>query len=59
MLALAFRASELVIAAHRRVEEAEGVARAVGLARRGEVRTPRDLRADEEAVFGPAVRHAE
>jgi hypothetical protein len=48
----------LLIATYIRVEEAEGVARAVGFARRGEVRSPRDLRADEEVVFGPAVRRA-
>jgi hypothetical protein len=56
--ALTVRAAELLISAYIRVEEAEGVARAVGLARCGEVWAPRDLRADEEVVFGPAVRHA-
>jgi hypothetical protein len=39
-------------------EEAEGVARAVGLARRGEPWTPRDLRADEAALFGEAACRA-
>jgi hypothetical protein len=56
--ALASRAAKLLIAAYIRVEEAEGVARGVGLARRGEVWSPRDLRVDEVVVFGPAVRHA-
>jgi hypothetical protein len=53
--ALTFRAAELLIAAYLRVEEAEGVARAVGLAHSGESWTPRDLRADEEVVFGPVA----
>jgi hypothetical protein len=48
----------LLIAAYIQVEETEGVARTVGLARCGKVWSPRDLRADEEVVFGPAVRHA-
>ena len=56
--ALTLRTAEFLIDAHRRVEEAEGVARAVGFARRGENWTPRRHRADEEALFGPAVRQA-
>jgi hypothetical protein len=42
----------LLIEAHARVEEAEGVARAVEMARRGETWTPRDIRAEEAALFG-------
>jgi hypothetical protein len=56
--ALLRRSAELLIEAHARYEEAEGVARAVGLARRGETWTPRDHRAEEEALFGPMVRRA-
>ena len=52
------RMAELLIEAHARVEEAEGVARAVGLARRGEVWTPRDFRAEQEALFASAARRA-
>ena len=48
----------LLIGAHARVEEAEGVARAVGLARRGESWTPRDFRAEQDALFAPPVRRA-
>ena len=40
--ALALDAGRLLVAAHGRCQEAHGVARAVGLARRGEVWTPRD-----------------
>jgi len=54
--ALALRAAHLFIAAMIAVEEAEGVARAVGLMRRGEPWTPRNLRDDEAALFGEAVR---
>jgi hypothetical protein len=50
--ALTLRAAELLIEAHARVEEAEGVARAVEMARRGETWTPRDIRAEEAALFG-------
>jgi hypothetical protein len=53
--ALTLRMVSLFIAALVAAEEAEGVARAVGLARRGELWTPRDLRADEAALFGEAV----
>ena len=56
--ALALRTAEALIEALTRVEEAEGVARAVGLARRGEAWTPRDHRADEAALFGPAILRA-
>jgi hypothetical protein len=55
---LTMRTAQLLIEAMTRVEETEGVARAVDLARRGEAWTPRDLRADEAALFGPAVRRA-
>ena len=55
--ALTLKAATLLIEAHARVEEAEGVARAVGLARRGETWTPRDLQAEAEALFG-LVRQA-
>ena len=56
--ALTLRTAELLIDAHMRVEEAEGVVRAVGFARRGEKWAPRSHRADEEALFGPAIRQA-
>jgi len=39
--ALTLRTAELLIDAHTRVEEAEGVARAVGFACRGDTWTPR------------------
>jgi hypothetical protein len=52
---LTLRMVSLFIEALVAAEEAEGVARAVGLARRGEPWTPRDLRADEAALFGEAV----
>jgi hypothetical protein len=42
----------LLIEAHAHVEQTEGVARAVGMARRGETWTPRDLQAEAEALFG-------
>jgi hypothetical protein len=48
---LTFKATELLIEAHVRSEEAEGVARAVGIARRGETWTPRDPQADAAALF--------
>ena len=56
--ALALRMAELLVAAHARVEEAEGVARAVGLTRRGEAWIPRDGRAEEDALFGMLARRA-
>ena len=56
--ALALRMVSLFIEALVAAEEAEGVARAVGLARRGEPWTPRDLRADEAALFGEAACRA-
>ena len=46
------KAAELLIEAHARVEQTEGVARAVGIARRGETWTPRDVQAEAEALFG-------
>lgn len=38
------RMTELLVVAHTRVEEAAGVARAVGMARQGHAWTPRDVR---------------
>jgi len=52
--ALSLRAAELMVAAHARAEEAEGVARAVGIARRGEGWSPRNAEADMEMLL--AVR---
>jgi hypothetical protein len=49
--ALAWRAAELMMVAHMRAEEAEGVARAVGLARSGEAWSPRDVRREAEELF--------
>ena len=54
--ALTLKTAELLIEAHARVEEAEGVARAVGMARRGETWTPRDPRVEAEALFGMVGR---
>jgi hypothetical protein len=51
---LTLKTVELLVEAHARVEAAEGVARAVGIAQRGETWTPRDVRADEKALFGLA-----
>ena len=45
------RAALLMLAAHVHAEEAEGVARAVSLARRGEAWTPRDLEAEWEGLL--------
>jgi len=53
--ALTRRAAEWFLVAHMRVEEAEGVARAVGIARRGEEWLPRDGRAEADALFGFAA----
>jgi hypothetical protein len=55
--ALTLKSAEALIEAHARVEEAEGVARAVGMARCGEAWTPRNLRAEEAVLFG-VVRSA-
>lgn len=52
--ALTLRMADLLIQAHARAEEAEGVARAVDLARRGEAWTPRDHRAEEAGLFAMA-----
>jgi hypothetical protein len=52
--ALTLRMVSLFIEAMVAAEEAEGVARAIGLARRGEPWTPRDIRVDEAALFGAA-----
>ena len=45
------QAAEVTIAAHLRAEEAEGVARAVSLARSGEAWTPRSTHADMDALL--------
>jgi hypothetical protein len=50
--ALARRAAERLVVAHTRAEEAEGVARAVGLARSGEAWRPRDVHREAEELFG-------
>ena len=50
------RLAELMIEAHGRVEAAEGAARAVGPARRGEAWAPRDLRAEEDALLAIGAR---
>lgn len=49
--ALARRAAERLVITHMRAEEAEGVARAVGLARGGEAWKPRDVRIEAEELF--------
>jgi hypothetical protein len=51
---LARKAAELLIEAHARVEQTEGVARAVGMARRGETWTPRDRSAETGTLLGMA-----
>jgi len=53
--ALTRRAAELLLIAQMRVEEAEGVARAVGIACRGEKWMPRDRSAEADALFGFAA----
>jgi hypothetical protein len=53
--ALTRRAAERLLVAHMRVEEAEGVARAVSIARRGDEWMPRDGRAEADALFGFAA----
>jgi len=53
--ALTRRAAERLLVAHMRVEAAEGVARAVSIARRGEEWMPRDGRAEADALFGFAA----
>ena len=49
--ALARRAAERLVVAHMRTEEAEGVARAVGLARSGEAWRPRNVHREAEELF--------
>ena len=49
---LTYRAVELLVEAHRSSEEVEGVARAVGIARRGETWAPIDRHGDIEDLFG-------
>jgi hypothetical protein len=57
--ALTMTAVQLMVEAHIRSEEAEGAARAVGMAMRGEAWVPFDLQAETEALFfGPTVRRA-
>ena len=46
------RAAVLLIEAHVRSEEAEGAARAVGLALRGEAWSPRNVAAEMEELLG-------
>lgn len=53
--ALIVRAAELTVAAHIASEEAEGVARAVGLARRGEPWRPRSTSEETEELIRTAV----
>ena len=53
--ALTFRAAELIVATHVSVEEAEGVARAVGMARRGEPWAPRNIQDETEELLRMAV----
>jgi hypothetical protein len=50
--ALTYKAAALLIAAHAQVEATEGVARAVGLARRGESWAPPDRWAETAALLG-------
>ena len=45
------QAAEATVEAHLRAEEAEGIARAVHLARRGVVWTPRSINADMDALL--------
>ena len=53
---LSLRAAKALVTAHIRVEEARGVARAVGTARAGEPWAPRDPEAEFETLL--AMRHA-
>lgn len=48
---LGHEAAALLVEAHARCEEAEGVARAVDLARRGETWRPRDVRAEMDELI--------
>ena len=50
--ALTAHLAELLLIAHAQSEEAEGVARAVDLACRGEVWAPRDYHAEADELFG-------
>jgi hypothetical protein len=50
------QAAEATIEAHLRAEEAEGVARAVSLARSGQPWTPRSVAADMDALLAYEVR---
>ena len=53
--ALTFQAAELIVAAHVAVEEVEGAARAVGMARRGEPWKPRNVHEEMEELLRMAV----
>lgn len=55
--ALFRQAAELLVLAHHRCQEARGVARAVGFARRGEPWVPFDLHAGTEALLEDERRH--
>jgi hypothetical protein len=52
---LAFHAAELMLTAHVRAQEAEGVTRAVRLARAGEPWRPFDVHAEAAELFGFSV----
>ena len=55
--ALSTAAAQKLVDAYARAEEAEGTARAVGMALRGETWVPFDLQAEAEALFfGPSRR---
>lgn len=55
--ALTQQAAELLVLAHRRCQEARGVARAVGYARRGEAWIPFDVHAATETLLADERRH--
>ncbi len=56
--ALSTAAAQLLVDAHVRTEEAEGAARAVGMAVRGETWVPFNLQAEAEALFFGGGRSA-
>jgi hypothetical protein len=53
--ALTLQAAELIVAAHVAVEEAEGVARAVGMARRGQPWRPYNVHEEMEELLRMAI----
>jgi hypothetical protein len=55
--AAALQAAELLVLAHRRCQEARGVARAVGFARRSEPWTPFDLHVATESLLADERHH--